>query len=115
MEYYIYAILDVIYTYSFELAYISLGLILLAWMDFISFQRPPDTGYFSIHTRGSKRDAWHDAKKLAILCFAIAAIGEVQLVKLAHNPYIIIAFLAYFWQRVIYNFLLKLIKRLFNF
>ena len=114
MEYYLYGISDVLSKYYFEFIWIGVGLVLLAWMDFIAFQRPTDSGYFSIHTVGSKRDAWHDAKKLAIFSFAIAAIGEGQLLYLINNAYVWVGISAWVWQTFIYNFLLKTIKRIFR-
>ena len=114
MEYYLYAIIDVLSKYYFELINISIGLSLLAWMDFIHFQRSEDSGYFSIHTKGSKRDAWHDGKKLAILFFGVAAIGEKELVYIVNNAYIWLAFLAWFIQWFIYHGVLKTIKRIFR-
>ena len=114
MEWYLYSILDVLIKYYFEFIWISAGLILLAWMDFIAFQRPTDSGYFSIHTVGSKRDAWHDAKKLVIFCFAIAAIGENELLYLTNNAYVWVGISAWVWQTFIYSFLLKTIKRIFR-
>ena len=107
MEYYL-------YDYIFKFFWLSIGLILLAWMDFINFQRPKDSGYFSLHTKGSKNDAWHHGKKLAILSFGIAAIGYDQVIYLLLNPYIWLAILAFIIQVFIYNFLLKMIKRIFR-
>jgi hypothetical protein len=113
MDYYICLILGVFYQWFFKLANIIIALSLLAFMDFINFQRPKDQGYFSLHTKGSKRDAWHDSKKLAILFFAIAAIGEAQVAWLINNPLIWVALFAWFLQAFIYKGL-KTIKRIFR-
>ncbi len=112
MDYYIYLILDILYKWRFELFFISIGLALLAWMDFITFQRPKDSGYFSLHTKGSKRDAWHDAKRLCIFSFAIAAIGEPQVAWLLANPFVWVAFLAFFIQWFGYHIILKTVYRI---
>ena len=113
MSIYLYAIIDVLYNYFFELFWLSIGLILLAFMDFINFQRPKDSGYFSLHTKGNRNDAWHHSKRLAILSFAIAAIGEQQIILLIDNPYIWVGVLAYIWQLVYHllKFMYNLIRR----
>ena len=84
--------------------------ILLAWMDFICFQRPHDSGYFSLHTKGSKRDAWHDAKKLVLFLIAFIIIREDALIDIFVNPYVWLAAIAYLGQKFFYNFLFKKFK-----
>ena len=106
------AFLDMFYRYQFELTWLGIGIILLAWMDFIMFQRPHDCGYFSLHTKGSKHDAWHDAKKLAIFCFGIAAIGEMEVLRLINNPYVTLAVMAFILQIFVYNGILKTIAKI---
>ena len=112
MEYYYYAIMDVWHKYHFELFWLSVGLLGMAFMDFIIFQRPKDSGYWSLHTKGSRRDAWHDTKRVAILAFAVAAIGDVHLLYLVNNPFIQVALLAIILQKVYH--ILKWIYQKFN-
>jgi len=109
LEYYLYAILDVWYKYTFEFCFLGIGFIFLAVMDFINFQFPKDSGFFSLHTKGSRFDAWHLSKRIAIFCFALAAIGDGQLLYLINNPFIQIALLAIVCQWVYH--LLKRIKK----
>ena len=91
--------------------------ILLAWMDYICFQRPHDSGYFSLHTKGSKRDAWHDAKKLVLGLVAFSMLELDTLLEMLFgilevmmNPYVLFAAIAYLGQRIFYNFLFKKLK-----
>ena len=114
MDYYLYAVLDVWYKFRFELFWIGAGLTGMAFMDFIIFQRPKDSGYWSLHTivGSSKRDAWHDTKRLSILAFAIAAIGDVQLLYLVNNAFLQVAILAIVCQQVYH--ILKFIYQKFH-
>ncbi len=114
MDYYFYAILDVVYRFRFELLWLGAGFIGMAFMDFINFQRPKDKGYWSLHTKvgSSKRDAWHDTKRLTIFAFAIAAIGSAQLLYLVNNAFLQVAILAIVCQKVYH--ILKFIYQKFH-
>lgn len=100
------------YDILFKIINITLGLLCLAWMDFINFQFKPDTGYFSLHTKGSKRDAWHDGKKCAIFFFALAALGEGAVIQIIESPLFWVAILAIVCQW--FYHILKWIKLTFN-
>ena len=112
MDYYLAALLDVWNTWGFELFWLSMGLLCMRLMEIMDFQRPHDVGYFSLHTKGSKKDFWHDSKNVAILCFGMAAIGEDAFLYLINNPIIQLAFLAWL-SHPVYLFM-KVINRIFS-
>jgi len=87
-----------------EFSYICffVGAFFMAIMDIIHFQRPMNSGYWSIHTYGSRSDAWHHSKRLALLCFALGIIGEdytlITVYYVINHPLVWMAVLAFIAQ-----------------
>ena len=55
--------------------FFSLAVALDASMDYIHFQKPVDSGFWSIHTTDTW-DAWHIAKKIKWACIVLAIVGK---------------------------------------
>ena len=103
MDYYCYAIVDVLYKWYFEILNISIALSLWAVADHFRDKVKEDSGYFSHKTGPDKTDIWHHCKRASIFFFVLAGIGDIQLVYLLHNPYTVLIFLAWGLQMLIYN------------
>jgi len=86
------------YVIFFALASFTKG-----FMDYIHFQRPLNSGYFSIHTKDT-RDAWHDGSRLMWFFIAVGMIG-VSLYLL------LFAFINYLVHELSYH---EIFKRILN-
>jgi len=87
--------------------YLFSGIVILwAFMDFICFQRPYNSGYFSLHTYGLRFDAWHHSKILILFLITYSMIGYENLLD-----YVWFALIALVGQLFFYNFLFKKLFR----
>lgn len=60
----------------FKILMFGLAVFFDAVMDYFNFQVAYDSGFWSLHTEGSKFDAWHTAKVLKWTCVVFAVIGK---------------------------------------
>ena len=57
--------------------YISFAVIVALWayMDHLDFHRPYNNGFFSLHTRGHRIDAWHVSKWIILGIITVNFVG----------------------------------------
>ena len=71
-----------------------------AGMDYINFQIPYDSGFWSLHTSGPRFDAWHILK---VLKWTFIAFGMVR----TTGTVFVLGLLNYFLHDLIYHKILK--------
>lgn len=86
--------------YWIQVLFFSLAIICDACMDYINFQIPYDSGFWSLHTGGLRFDVWHILK---VIKWTFVAFGMIP--KL--NWLILAGALNLFWHELIYHKILK--------
>ena len=114
MEYYSNAIVMWVTKYAVELLLITVGGFFLAVMDHFRDRVPEDSGFWSHKTGPDKWDIWHLSKRLALCCFAVAALGFTDIIHLLWNTYIWAIVLLWAVQKIWYNGILKWLHKWFN-
>ncbi len=75
----------------------------MANMDYLNFRRPHNNGYWSLHTKHPRNDAWHHSKRLVLGIIAYLVVGPDGLIQILENQYLQFAVMAYLGQKLFYN------------
>ena len=108
--------IDLVWTkFWWELSCFFMGVWFMAVMDYFNFQVPYNShSFWSLHTHGSKFEIWHVSKRIALLFFAMAAMGYeytlYTLTIIVYSPFVWMAVLAWVGQKF-YHLLKVLIKK----
>jgi len=95
---------DLIKKYWWQILFFSLAVIADAGMDYVNFQLPKDSGFWSLHTHGWRIDAWHSLK---VVKWTFIAVGMVR----SADWLVIAGVLNYMLHEIVYH---KILKRLKN-
>ena len=98
------------YLYESQIWWFSFAIICRACADYLNFQVPYDSGFWSLKTDGIWwNDAWHLFIVLMMLCFAIGMTYEF---KGSVFDFIVIAGgLNSFWHGLVYHRILKKLRK----
>ena len=113
-EYYYYQAVAWIGKHSIELFLFACGVSLWAIYDHFIDRVPRDQGFWSRKTGHDKWDITHVSKRVALACFAIAALGFTDIYYLLWNVYTWAILIAWLFQKIIYNWILKWLHKWTN-